>query len=132
MSWCHHQEHGDVFGLIMHQGCAFDTDFGILAEVAVRIRAVCARCCNTCSVLVRLCQPHYRQCLPSLCSPGHADEVLERCCAAQVLNALAPLQQEQGDTSGADSMLKSSFTLSKNLHDLHSQVLHRPIDPQAW
>ena len=39
-----------VFGLIMHQGCAFDTDFGILAEVAVRIRAVCARCCKTCSV----------------------------------------------------------------------------------
>lgn len=44
-------------------------------------------------------------------------------CAVQVLNALAPLQQEQGDVSGADSMLKSSFTLSKNLQDLPSQVL---------
>ena len=43
--------------------------------------------------------------------------------AVQVLNALAPLQQEQGDVSGADSMLKSSFTLSKNLQDLASQVL---------
>ena len=43
-------------------------------------------------------------------------------CVAQVLNALAPLQQEQGDVSGADSMLKSSFTLSKNLQDLPSQV----------
>ena len=48
-------------------------------------------------------------------------------CTAQVLNALAPLQQEQGDTSGADSMLKSSFTLSKNLHDLHSQVTTRGL-----
>lgn len=42
--------------------------------------------------------------------------------AVQVLNALAPCQQEQGDMSGADAMLKSSFTLSKNLQDLHSQV----------
>ncbi len=49
----------------------------------------------------------------------------------QVLNALAPLQQEQGDVSGADSMLKSSFTLSKNLHDLHSQVLQIILHLQA-
>jgi len=42
--------------------------------------------------------------------------------SVQVLNALAPLQQEQQDMAGADAMLKSSFTLSKNLQDLHSQV----------
>ena len=57
---------------------------------------------------------------------GEYDIIHPYLCAAQVLIALAPLQQEQGDMSGADSMLKSSFTLSKNLQDLHSQVLKTP------
>lgn len=42
--------------------------------------------------------------------------------ALQVLNTLAPHQQAQEDISGADAMLKSSFTLAKNLSDLSSQA----------
>lgn len=41
----------------------------------------------------------------------------------QALNSLAPAQLAILDAVGAESMLKSSFTLAKNLHDLSSQVL---------
>ncbi|CAL8469751.1 g9293 [Coccomyxa elongata] len=49
---------------------------------------------------------------------------------SQALNSLAPAQLATSDAVGAESMLKSSFTLAKNLHDLSSQVqslaeLHR-------
>ena len=40
----------------------------------------------------------------------------------QVLNALAPCQQEQGDLSGAEAMLRSSVILAKHQQDLTSQV----------
>lgn len=40
----------------------------------------------------------------------------------QVLNSLAPAQLATSDAAGAESMLKSSFTLAKNFHDLSSQV----------
>lgn len=40
----------------------------------------------------------------------------------QALNSLAPAQLATSDAVGAESMLKSSFTLAKNLHDLYSQV----------
>ena len=43
-------------------------------------------------------------------------------CCVQVLNCLAPAQLATSDAVGAESMLKSSFTLAKNLHDLSSQV----------
>ena len=42
--------------------------------------------------------------------------------AMQVLNALAPCQQEQGDLSGAEAMLRSSVILAKHQQDLTSQV----------
>ena len=42
--------------------------------------------------------------------------------AVQVLNALAPCQQEQGDLSGAEAMLRSSVILAKHQQDLTSQV----------
>ncbi|KAL3152138.1 hypothetical protein ABBQ32_001235 [Trebouxia sp. C0010 RCD-2024] len=41
---------------------------------------------------------------------------------AQVLNVLAPAQLQRGDTMGASSMLQSSFTLSKGLHDLPTML----------
>lgn len=40
----------------------------------------------------------------------------------QVLNVLAPAQLQRGDTMGASSMLQSSFTLSKGLHDLPTML----------
>lgn len=40
----------------------------------------------------------------------------------QVLNVLAPAQMQRGDTMGAQSMLQSSFTLSKGLHDLPTML----------
>ena len=40
----------------------------------------------------------------------------------QVLNVLAPAQLQRGDTMGASSMLQSSFTLSKWLHDLPTML----------
>lgn len=42
--------------------------------------------------------------------------------ALQVLNVLAPAQMQRGDTMGAQSMLQSSFTLSKGLHDLPTML----------
>ena len=44
----------------------------------------------------------------------------------QVLNALAPCQQEQGDLSGAEAMLRSSVILAKHQQDLTSQVTRLP------
>ena len=41
----------------------------------------------------------------------------------QVLNTLAPCQQEQGDLSGAEAMLRSSVILAKHQQDLTSQVI---------
>lgn len=40
----------------------------------------------------------------------------------QVLNVLAPAQMQRGDLLGASSMLQSSFTLSKGLHDLPTML----------
>ena len=40
----------------------------------------------------------------------------------QVLNVLAPAQLQRGDTMGAQSMLQSSFTLTRGLHDLPTML----------
>jgi Tetratricopeptide repeat len=41
---------------------------------------------------------------------------------AQVLNALAPVQQMKNDTEGAKQMLESAMTLTKTLGDLPSLI----------
>ena len=58
------------------------------------------------------------QCLRQSQSRHGASEAV----AVQVLNALAPCQQEQGDLSGAEAMLRSSIILAKHQQDLTSQV----------
>ena len=40
----------------------------------------------------------------------------------QLLSILGPSQMQKGDMMGAQSMLQSSFTLSKGLHDLPTML----------
>lgn len=115
-------------GLFVHERCVLSVYFGIVSARLVLISGCMSYICRAVAQLVsgiilrqqgdatgaRLLLTKALKQAHSVLGSSHM--------VAQVLNALAPVQQAKSDSDGAKQMLESAMTLAKTLGDLPTLI----------